>query len=76
MNGKEFSFHSSLAEHIEAYIAEKRGAGVKFVAEAGRLREIDRFVTANGYSDSVITKELFNAWNTATILQLLGKNGL
>lgn len=63
MSEKQFSFHSPLAAHIEAYIAEKRGAGVKFVAEAGRLREIDRFATANGYSDSVVTKELFNAWS-------------
>ena len=63
MNTKQFSFHSHFATHIENYIAEKRGSGVKFAAEAGRLREIDRFVTANGYTDSTVTKELFIAWS-------------
>lgn len=62
MNAKQYSFHSPFAAHIEAYIAEKRGLGIKFVAEAGRLREIDRFVTENGYSDNVVTRELFSAW--------------
>lgn len=63
MNTKHFSFQSPLAAHIESYIAEKRGTGVKFAAEAGRLRDIDRFITANGYRDSVVTKDLFNAWS-------------
>jgi integrase len=63
LNSKQLSFLSPLAPHIEAYVAEKRGIGVKFVAEAGRLREIDRFVTANGFTDSVVTKVLFNAWS-------------
>jgi len=63
LNTRQFSFQSPLAEHIETYIAEKHGTGVKFVAEAGRLQEIDRFFTANGYTGSVVTKGLFNAWS-------------
>jgi integrase len=63
MNAKQFSFSCPLASHIEAFIAEKRGSGIKFVAEAGRLREIDRFITANCYADGVITPELFSAWS-------------
>lgn len=63
MIAKQISFTSPFATHFEAYITEKRGSGLKFVAEAGRLREIDRFVTANEFTDSVVTKELFSAWS-------------
>jgi len=60
---KQISFSSQFAAHFEAYITEKRGSGIKFVAEARRLREIDLFVTASEFTDSVVTKELFSAWS-------------
>jgi len=63
LNAKPISFTSPLAAHFEAYISEKHGSGIKFVAEAGRLREIDCFVTENEFTDSVVTKELFSAWS-------------
>jgi integrase len=63
LNANTLNFTSPLAESIETFIAEKRGLGRKFVAEAGRLREIDRFAVAQGFTSNVVTKELFSAWS-------------
>ena len=64
MNTKrQYSYKSQFADNIQSLIAEKRGLGIKFYAEAGRLQEIDRFVIENNFTDAVVTKEMFNLWS-------------
>jgi integrase len=66
MNEKvaENKYKSQFGQYISAFVSEKRGMGNKYETEAGELRRFDAFVIENGFSDSEITREIFERWMT------------
>ena len=63
---KHYSYTSSLHQQLEAFVAEKRAMGYKFNTEAQRLWHFDKFVVAHGFSETAITKEMFELWSVKT----------
>lgn len=54
-------FHSPLAAHITAFIAEKHACGCRFAAETTTLRRFDRFLCQHD-SGETLPRELVERW--------------
>lgn len=58
------NFQSALAEHLRAFMAEKRAGGCKYVTSAVYLRDLDRFLASEQAPPDRLTRELVDQWTT------------
>ena len=61
---KEYKFYGPLKDAIKAYIAEKRGMGLKYNSESKRLANFDRFTLNVDCQKNVLTKDIVMSWIT------------
>lgn len=75
MNSKEF--RSSMAPHINEFIAFKRSLGYKYREQERCLLNFDRFVLDQGYTGLGLTKEITDKWaenpHNAALLTMYSK---
>lgn len=75
MNSK--GFWSTMAPHINEFIALKRSLGYKYREQERCLRNFDRFVLDQGYAGRGLTKEIADKWaensHNAALLTMYSK---
>lgn len=62
---KNYIYGSIFADHIKAYISERRTAGFLFNNQAYWLHRFDRFCQERQVNQSILTKEIFEQWACA-----------
>ncbi len=58
----QFSFHSSLGEYIQNFIAEKQAMGFKCMMQSYLMQQFDRYWEEQGFTSSHLTPESLEGW--------------